>query len=62
MADGHDLARLFIKCQQHRDRAWRAHIARRDREALEQATMLQLAATELMRALAGKGDLTRKAD
>ena len=57
---GEDVARLFIRCQQHRDRAWKAHIARNERRALEEATMLQLAATELMRALSV--DLTRNAD
>lgn len=46
------IAERFIKTQQHRDRAWKAHIAKNHRLALEQATMLQLTATELVRALA----------
>lgn len=48
------IAELFIRAQQHKDRAWKAHIAKQQRQALEQATLLQLSATELMRLLAGE--------
>ena len=54
MNEPHKLAEAFIRCQQHRDAAWKAHIGRKDRQALEHATLLLLSAKELQRALAEK--------
>ncbi len=48
------IAERFIRVQQAKERAWKCHIARQHRSALEQATLLQLSATELMRLLAGE--------
>ena len=48
----HKLAEAFIRIQQHRDAAWKAHIGKKDRRALEHATLLLLSAKELQRALA----------
>ena len=45
-------AELFIRVQQHKDAAWKAHIAKKDRQALEQATLLLLCAKELQKLLA----------
>ena len=47
------IAELFIRIQSCKERAWQAHIRKQHRAALEQATLMQLSATELMRELAG---------
>lgn len=57
MPDQQKIAELFIRVQHCRERAWGAHIRRRDRTALEQATLMQLAATELVRQLAEEADV-----
>lgn len=49
--DSQRMAELFIRCQQYRDRAWKAHIAKNELAAIAQASLLQLAATELLRKL-----------
>lgn len=46
------ITELFIRCQQYREACWKAHIGKNERQAVEQATLLQLAATELQRLLA----------
>ncbi len=46
------IAELFIRLQQHREAAWKAHINRKAREALQGATQLHIAATDLVRLLA----------
>ena len=46
------IAERFIRVQHCRDRAWQAHIRKQDRAAIEQATLMQLAACDLVRLLA----------
>ena len=48
----HRIAELFIRCSQYREACWRAHIAKRERQALEQATLLVVASRELQGLLA----------
>ncbi len=46
------IAALFIRLQQHKDRAWKAHIGRKHRQALEQAAKAELDAMDLRKLLA----------
>ena len=48
---GHEIATLFIRIQSYREQCWRAHIARRHRDALELAVLTRVAAEELERRL-----------
>lgn len=47
-----DIASLFIRVQQEKDAAWKAHIGKKDIAALAHADRLGEAATELVRLLA----------
>lgn len=49
---GAEIATLFIRIQQYKDACWKAHIARRHRDALELSALLQAASEELTRRLA----------
>ena len=48
------VAELFIRIAQQKDACWKAHINRKPREALEQATLLVMSTHELQKLLAEK--------
>ena len=58
--DKQKIAELFIRCQQHKDRAWKAHIGKKTRQALEEACNLELAAMDLRKLLAEEEEAQKK--
>ncbi len=49
--DKQRIAELFIRCQQYKDRAWKAYIAKKDAQAVEHIKALNVAVDELERLL-----------
>ncbi len=55
-----NIAQLFVRIQSHRERAWKAYIGKKHRQALEHIAAVELACIDLARLLRDEEEARQK--